>query len=114
VEAIAPQQQSSLFGKRDANHMHDALLHNMDGSELSRVRTESDQLRNIANCFASSSTVEQRVFWSWPLWQIFLPGASSDVHTDVAGPSCARRLLAMLRLANCLPALQSSHGMNPV
>src|SRR6516164_3995571 len=51
---------------------------------------------NIANCFATSSTTEQQVFWPWPLWQFFFPGASLGAHTDVASPGCTVRLLGML------------------
>src|ERR1700739_4195042 len=51
---------------------------------------------NIANCFATSSTTEQRVFWPWPLWQFFFPDASSGAHTDVASLGCLVRLLVLL------------------
>ena len=39
---------------------------------------------NSPNRFATSSTTEHRVFWPWPLWQFFFPGASSGAYTDVS------------------------------
>jgi hypothetical protein len=45
------------------NQVDDALPHAMDDSELSRVPTEFNQLLNIANRRATSSTTEARVFW---------------------------------------------------
>ena len=78
------------------NQVDDVLLHAMDVSELSRVRTELNSMANIANCFATSSTTEQRVSWPWPLWQFFFPGASSGAHTDVASLGCTVRLPALL------------------
>ena len=74
------------------NHMDDVLLHAMDGSELSRVRTEFNQLRILPIVSPLSSTTEQQVFWPWPLWQSFFAGASSGAHTDVASPGCTVRL----------------------
>src|SRR6266550_3880153 len=106
------------------NQVDDALLHAMYEYELSRVRTEFSQLRilpsgrrftsrhvrvrafprsnriqptaNIANCFATSSTTEHRVFWPWPLWQFFFPGASSGAYTDVASLGYTVRPLVLL------------------
>src|SRR5213595_3292172 len=55
--------------------------HGSLATELSRVEPYSTNA-NIANCYATSSTTEQRVFWPWPLWQFFFAGASSGAHTD--------------------------------
>src|SRR5438094_399748 len=77
------------------NHLDDVLLHAMTGPSspaFGRIQPTA----NIANCCATSSTTEQRVFWPWPLWQFFFPVASSVAHTDVASPACTVRLPAML------------------
>jgi len=96
------------FQGADAQSSDDVLLHAMSDSELSRVRTELDQLANSPNRCATSSTTEHRAFWPSPPWQYFSVDASLGVHTDAASPHSYAPLLAMLLqqvAQQCLPCL---------
>ena len=81
------------------NQVDDALLHAMSECELSRVRTEFNQLRILP--IVSPHPVQPHTEFSGHGYfgNSFFPGASSGAYTDAASPGYTVRLLALLPLA---------------
>src|SRR5713101_2031636 len=87
--------QTPFVGSGMPHQVHDALLHAMSGTELSRVRTDTLTTANTHNHSATSSTTEPPAGVPSRPWQCSCAGASLGACTDVSSPAGYALLLGL-------------------